>query len=50
MIMCNNNEFIKDTADYIYSVLDEKVALSPLEKQLSDAIPVAITEFQTLQR
>lgn len=44
MIMCNNNEFIKDTADYIYSVLDEKVALSPLEKQLSDAIPVAITQ------
>ena len=42
--MCNNNEFIKDTADYIYSVLDEKVALSLLEKQLTDAIPVAITQ------
>lgn len=44
MIMCNNSEFIKDTADYIFSVLDEKATLFPLEKQLSDTIPVAITQ------
>lgn len=42
--MCNNSEFIKDTADYIFSVLDEKATLFPLEKQLSDTIPVAITQ------
>ena len=27
MIMCNNIEFIKDTADYIFSVLDENLCL-----------------------
>lgn len=44
MIMCNSNEFIKEIIDYIRSVLDEKVTLSPLEKHLSDAIPIAITQ------
>ena len=41
--MCNKDEFIKETTEYIYSVLDEKATLSPLEKHLSDTIPVAVT-------
>lgn len=44
MIMCKNNDFIKEITDYIHSVLDENVILSPLEKHLSDAIPIAITQ------
>lgn len=42
--MCKNNDFIKEITDYIRSVLDENVILSPLEKHLSDAIPIAITQ------
>lgn len=34
MIMCKNNDFIKEITDYIRSVLDENVTLSPLEKHL----------------
>lgn len=41
--MCKNNDFIKEITDYIHSVLDENVTLSPLEKRLSDAIHIAIT-------
>lgn len=44
MIMCKNYDFITEITDYIRSVLDEKVTLSPLEKHLSDAIPIAITQ------
>lgn len=44
MIMCKNNDFIKEITDYIRSVLDENVILYPLEKRLSDAIPIAITQ------
>lgn len=42
--MCKNYDFITEITDYIRSVLDEKVTLSPLEKHLSDAIPIAITQ------
>lgn len=42
--MCKNYDFIKEITDYIHSVLDENVILSPLEKHLSDAIPIAITQ------
>lgn len=42
--MCKNNDFIKEIIDYFRSVLDEKVTLYPLEKRLSDAIPIAITQ------
>ena len=41
-IMCKNNDCIKETAAYIYSVLNEKVSLSPLEKRLSDTMPIAV--------
>ncbi len=34
MIMCKNNDFIKEITDYIRSVLDENVTLYPLEKHL----------------
>lgn len=44
MIMCKNNDFIKEITDYFRSVLDENVTLYPLEKRLSDAIPIAITQ------
>ena len=44
MIMCINDEFIKSVTDYILSVLDEKVTLVPLEKCISDAIPIAVTQ------
>lgn len=43
MIMCKNYDFITEITDYIRSVLDENVTLSPLEKRLSDAIHIAIT-------
>lgn len=41
-IMCKNNDCIKETAAYIYSVLNERVSLSPLEKRLSDTMPIAV--------
>ncbi len=44
MIMCKNYDFITEITDYIRSVLDENVILYPLEKRLSDAIPIAITQ------
>lgn len=40
--MCKSDEFIKETSAYIYSVLNERVFLSPLEKRLSDTMPIAV--------
>lgn len=48
--MCNDNDFIKDMTDYILSVLDEKVILIPLEKRISDTIPIAITQSFNLYK
>ncbi|HIZ86777.1 MAG TPA: hypothetical protein IAC03_01280 [Candidatus Coprenecus pullistercoris] len=42
LIMCKSDEFIKETSAYIYSVLNERVFLSPLEKRLSDTMPIAV--------
>ena len=50
MIMCNNDEFIKLVTDYVLSVLDEKVTLVPLEKCISDTIPIAVTQSFNLYK
>lgn len=48
--MCNNDEFIKLVTDYVLSVLDEKVTLVPLEKCISDTIPIAVTQSFNLYK
>lgn len=50
MIMCNNDEFIQLVTDYVLSVLDEKVTLVPLEKCISDTIPIAVTQSFNLYK
>lgn len=48
--MCINDDFIKKVTDYILSVLDEKVTLAPLEKCISDTIPIAVTQSFNLYK
>lgn len=48
--MCNNDEFIRLVTDYVLSVLDEKVTLVPLEKCISDTIPIAVTQSFNLYK
>lgn len=42
--MCKNDDSTKGLTDYIRSVLDVNISLYPLEKNLSDGIPIAITQ------